>query len=111
MGTKNLPGEFDCYAAADPDEPLFVLLGRDRHAPTLVRLWALMRHRDGERDKKIAEALACAAAMDRHLRVIGRPRYGHGIRENILLAATAGLPDHPDDYDDVCDCDECRGYQ
>lgn len=37
MGTKNRPGTFDCYAAAGPDEPLFVLLGRDPVAPLLVR--------------------------------------------------------------------------
>jgi hypothetical protein len=29
MGTKNQPGKFDtCYANADPDEPMFVLLGK-----------------------------------------------------------------------------------
>lgn len=38
MGTKNNPGTFDCYANAAPDEPMFVLLGRDKHAPLLVRL-------------------------------------------------------------------------
>lgn len=30
MGTKNNPGEFDCYANAAPDEPMFILLGRDQ---------------------------------------------------------------------------------
>lgn len=30
MGTKNQPGSFDCYANAKGDEPLFVLLGRDK---------------------------------------------------------------------------------
>ena len=39
MGTKNNPGTFDCYANAEGDEPMFVLLGRDKHAPTLVWLW------------------------------------------------------------------------
>ncbi|HAW11807.1 MAG TPA: aspartate decarboxylase, partial [Chloroflexi bacterium] len=29
MGTKNNPGKFDCYDDAHPDEPMFVLLGRD----------------------------------------------------------------------------------
>ena len=38
MGTKNNPGVFDCYANAEPDEPMFVLLGRDKDAATLVRL-------------------------------------------------------------------------
>lgn len=38
MGTKNNPGRYDCYANAEPDEPMFVLLGHDRHAATLVRI-------------------------------------------------------------------------
>ena len=49
MGTKNNPGEFDCYANAQPDEPMFVLLGRDKHAPALVWLWAVLRQLDGEK--------------------------------------------------------------
>ena len=40
MGTKNKPGDFDCYANAEDDEPLFVLLGRDRRAPNAVLKWA-----------------------------------------------------------------------
>jgi hypothetical protein len=63
MGTKNNPGVFDCYAAAEPDEPMFVLLGRDRHAAALVNLWATMREIDGEDAAKVAEAGACADAM------------------------------------------------
>jgi hypothetical protein len=43
MGSKNNPGKFDCYEAAHPDEPMFVLLGRDESAPYLVRLWAEIR--------------------------------------------------------------------
>lgn len=40
MGTKQRPGPFDCYANAKPDEPMFVLLARDPHAPSMVRVWA-----------------------------------------------------------------------
>lgn len=40
MGTKNNPGTFDCYANAKPDEPMFVLLARDKKAPEIVRAWA-----------------------------------------------------------------------
>lgn len=65
MGTKNNPGSFDCYANAHPDEPMFVLLGRDRHAPSLVRLWAFMREKAGEDPAKVAEASACADAMEK----------------------------------------------
>ena len=77
MGTKNNPGKFDCYDAAKPDEPMFVLLARDRHAPQLVREWANLREAEladsmlsvtaeerAHKVAKIAEARACAQAMD-----------------------------------------------
>ena len=64
MGTKNNPGQFDCYHNAAPDEPMFVLLARDRHAPELVRLWAKMREFQGESPEKVAEARDCAEAME-----------------------------------------------
>lgn len=63
MGTKNNPGAFDCYANAEPDEPMFVLLGRDKHAPALVWLWAVLRELDGETPEKVAEARACVQEM------------------------------------------------
>ena len=43
MGTKNNPGKYDCYAKADPDEPVFTLRGKDVSAPYLVRMWAAVR--------------------------------------------------------------------
>lgn len=64
MGTKNNPGAFDCYANAEPDEPMFTLLGRDEQAPELVRLWAKVRARSGEDPTKVQEAYDCADAMD-----------------------------------------------
>ena len=64
MGTKRNPGAFDCYAAAAAeDEPMFVLLARDRHAPLLVEMWASMREVWGESPEKVAEARACARSM------------------------------------------------
>jgi len=64
MGTKNKPGTYDCYAAADPDEPMFVLLARDPSAHLLVGLWALIRDKLGEDTAgKIEEARDCADAM------------------------------------------------
>lgn len=63
MGTKNQPGDYDCYANAHPDEPMFVLLGRDPRAPELVEAWAQMSEARGTDPKKIAEARACAEAM------------------------------------------------
>lgn len=66
MGTKETPGDFDCYANALPDEPMFVLLARDGKAPRAVMQWArsrLVAH-GGVPDEKYREAVACADAMD-----------------------------------------------
>lgn len=66
MGSKNTPGQFDCYANAEPDEPMFVLLARDPLAPLLVELWAGLRavlvQAEGE-PAKIKEARQCAENM------------------------------------------------
>jgi len=64
MGTKNNPGEYDCYDKAEPDEPMFVLLARDEYAPQLVELWAAMRTMHGGDKDQINEAIKCAVAMD-----------------------------------------------
>lgn len=111
MGTKTNAGQFDCYANADPDEPMFVLLGRDRHAAMLVRIWALLRHGEDEDAVKVTEALACADQMEAWQRRLGKdPRKFDDKFEDLLLAATEGMDDHPDGYDHPCDCDECRSY-
>lgn len=64
MGSRNNPGVYDCFSKAHPDEPTFVLLGRDPQAPGLVRTWAKIRLGQGESAAKIAEALRCAKAME-----------------------------------------------
>lgn len=64
MGTKNNPGKYDCYEKADPDEPIFVLRAKDPRASELVREWADFAHSDGVDPNKVAEAEACADAMD-----------------------------------------------
>lgn len=64
MATKNNPGQFDCYSAADPDEPMFVLLARDPLAPILVRLWADLRQHNAGNPSKVREARECAASME-----------------------------------------------
>lgn len=69
MGTKNDPGEFDCYEKAYPDEPMFILLARDPQAPDLVRLWATNRlmkdWRPGQEiPDKYREAMVCADLME-----------------------------------------------
>lgn len=74
MATKNKPGEFDCYAAAEDDEPLFTLLARDEDAPELVEDWCrkrlahlmaseLTREQLHRGVRKVAEALVCANNM------------------------------------------------
>ena len=70
MGTKNNPGQFDCYENALPDEPMFILLGRDPFAPDLIEEWAVRRMRDitlGVRPLSdlpmVDEAQKCAAHM------------------------------------------------
>lgn len=71
MGTRNNPGVYDCLGTLDPDEPFFVLKGRDPHAADLVRLWAHERRsyisagiKPAEDEAKVKEALACAVEMD-----------------------------------------------
>lgn len=70
MGTKNKPGAFDCYASAEPDEPMFILIGRDPAAAGLVEEWARRRAsaigwgQKPETDSPmVVEALNCAAHM------------------------------------------------
>lgn len=72
MGTKNNPAIFDCYANADPDEPMFILLGRDPMAPYLVELWAQFRESQNEHPGKVYEARECAAEMRKWLATLGK---------------------------------------
>lgn len=70
MGSKNDPGSYDCYGNALPDEPMFILLGRDPSAPLLIERWAIERHAAilrGERPASdmamVREAQDCARKM------------------------------------------------
>lgn len=70
MAIKEIEEREGCFAKALPDEPMFVLLARDRQAPDLVWQWAQTRLdqlRDGLRSMddlpQVMEAFACAAAM------------------------------------------------
>lgn len=95
MGTKTNPGEYDCYAKAEDDEPLFTLLGRDRHAPGLVRQWADRYQRekvrsgtfDEKAQAKVVEAYECADAMRLYQR--DRDAAARQAEEKALLAAQA----------------------
>jgi hypothetical protein len=88
MSTKLNPGPY--YAKLEPDEPYFLLMGRDPMASTLVEAWAkgaemrLSSHREHvgddkvpadyvtSRQAKIAEARACAEAMAAYCRAQGK---------------------------------------
>jgi len=72
MGTKENPGRFDCYERAAPDEPMFVLLGRDPSASLLVNLWAELREVAAEDPEKIAEARDCANALALYATKLGK---------------------------------------
>lgn len=75
MGTKNNPSRYDAIAAAEPDEPYFVLIGRDRGAAKLVREWAANASNNGTDGDKVMEALACAADMEKFaMEFHARPR-------------------------------------
>jgi hypothetical protein len=78
MGSKDRPGEFDCYANAQQDEPMFILLARDASAPLIVEAWATERERliglgvKPESDMAmVGEARECAEKM-REWRVANR---------------------------------------
>ncbi len=63
MGTKQRPGSFDCYANALPDEPMFILLGRDPLAPFLVSVWSAVRMGDWEKAGVVFEAMIDRVGM------------------------------------------------
>lgn len=57
-----------CLNKARDDERLFVLLARDPAAPVAIRAWVDERIRLGKNvlgDAQVAEALDCAARMER----------------------------------------------
>ena len=69
MGTKQNPGQFDCYENAKDDEPMFVLLARDPLAPQVVEFWANLKltlkppPQTLRTLKKSTEAMGCARSM------------------------------------------------
>ena len=64
MSTKANPSPNGCYEKAAPDEPMFVLLGRDPTASFVVLFWcklrAVMNASDAEH---LTEAAFCASEM------------------------------------------------
>lgn len=69
MGTKNNPNPNDCYIKANPDEPMFTLLGRDPTAKATIHAWCSLRIKTGlnkPHDAKIKEAYTLAAQMENY---------------------------------------------
>lgn len=97
MGSKINPGAFDCYAAAADDEPMFVLLARDPSAPAAIRSWAEDRlnraaGRPTDRESlKIAEAMACAKAMEEWLPTGSETRVAQSGGRELTLFLTSAL--------------------
>lgn len=62
MSTKSTPGSFRCYEAALPDEPMFVILGRDPAGPATLLFWAQERINQGK-TKQIDDNARIGAAV------------------------------------------------
>lgn len=60
MASKKNPGSYDCYANAEHDEEMFILLARDVAAPWVVEFWRAIR----AHDVILAERIAREAVRD-----------------------------------------------
>lgn len=73
MGTKNNPNPNDCYTKAEPDEPMFTLLGRDPVAAFVIRCWVSLRRLVcGDEPALFEEALSCAKACEDWAKKLGK---------------------------------------
>lgn len=80
MSTKENPGQFDCYSRAEPNEPMFVLLGRDAAAPILIEAWMALRLSDDP--AKLVEAQDCAHACYTWLMKLGKRDAWNAVKDN-----------------------------
>ena len=63
--------EYDCLAKLEPDEPCFVLIGRDRASPAVIKIWATLwlqeielgLRPDSDR-RQVTEALNISRSME-----------------------------------------------
>ncbi len=78
METRANPGPHSCYLSAEPDEPLFILKARDKHAPALVWLWAVLRELDSEKPEIVKDARECVVEMMLWAKDHGRQSVGIG---------------------------------
>lgn len=87
MGTKSNPSKFDCYANAKPDEPMFVLLGRDPCAGVVIRFWAMLRMAiDIGNEEQIEEAFACAEQLESYAKGLGKEALVTKLKETLEQA-------------------------
>ena len=97
MGTKNNPGKFDCLSKAEPDEPMFILLGRDPTAPLVVTFWRalkLVMRANGDSqtsDEKLREATECSLAMEKWAKEHGKdPKKALAAMEELIALLKQG---------------------
>ncbi len=75
MATKNDPGTWKCYENAEPDEPMFVLLGRDPAACCAVIFWVKMRMEMGQpMDDQLKDARDLAYKMEQWAKAKGKTK-------------------------------------
>ncbi len=70
-----------CLAKLGPEEPCFVLDGRWKGSPGLVRLWGCLAAEHGIVAARAVEAIACAAEMETYIGIRSwhaAPIYGRG---------------------------------
>jgi len=87
MGTKQNPGAYDCYSRAEPNEPMFVLLGRDPATPLLIEAWMALR--PGDDPAKLIEAQDCAHACHLWLMKLGKRDAWQTVKDNWFKIADA----------------------
>lgn len=102
MGTKNNPGRFDCYANAELDEPMFILLGRDPTASIIVAAWCDLRTALGHPEdfRKIEDAAECADALRAWANKLGKEQKiarSHQVWREML----ATIPELADEWKDA----------
>ena len=110
MGTKNNPGKFNCYAKAEPDEPIFVLRANDPIAPMVVRLWAAQYWQHGGEQEKVEEARAVADAMEKWQRErVAKQLDGVDSREGLRSVLGPLRAEHDKHAQPVGGCPYCEG--
>ncbi len=99
MGTKAEPGEFDCHAAAAPDEPTFTLRANDPIAPEVVRFWLsrYLETKTADRSLSVDDMQRC---VDKAMQAekVAQAMMKWKIKQEALEAMEAEHPDaDPDD--------------